>query len=264
MSEKKERKVISISRRVEMVGFYPEKIVHFLQKKCRPERVHTLVFWTKHPENLLSHHKLNRVVREYDHLFIHLTITGMGGTDLEPGIPDPDRVIGLLPELVALVKNPERIRVRFDPVVQLKTDTGRTYSNLSHYEKIAEAAADVHINTLVFSWMQHYPKVKKHLLTRGYTQVEVTPGRRRQQWQQLSERSKKAGVTLKGCCEEGVETAACIDGKLLTRLHPRKIQASTARAGGQRLLCHCTKSWDIGWYYPCPGGCIYCYANPAL
>ncbi len=65
------------------------------------------------------------------------------------------------------------------------------------------------------------------------------------------------------CCEPSLPVQRCIDGALLARLHPTGEPCKTERARGQRKLCGCTVSLDVGHYLPCPNGCVYCYAHPA-
>lgn len=57
----------------------------------------------------------------------------------------------------------------------------------------------------------------------------------------------------------GIRHGRCIDDELLTRLFGLNLSVSKDR--GQRKLCRCVESKDIGAYNTCPSGCIYCYAN---
>ena len=82
-------------------------------------------------------------------------------------------------------------------------------------------------------------------------------------WESMTARAASMGVTLHACCVPGLPRSRCVDGELLSRLHPKGYPCSKRRAKGQRPLCGCTESFDIGWYKPCPTGCLYCYANPA-
>ena len=49
-----------------------------------PDRIHTVVLWTKDPTNLLRHPALRRALSGVGQVFIHWTVTGLGGTFLEP------------------------------------------------------------------------------------------------------------------------------------------------------------------------------------
>ncbi|MFQ5868916.1 MAG: DUF1848 family protein [Candidatus Zixiibacteriota bacterium] len=35
-------------------------------------------------------------------------------------------------------------------------------------------------------------------------------------------------------------------------------------SGGQQQNCRFTKSIDIGQWFHCPHGCVYCYGNPKI
>jgi len=259
-----QKKVISASRRVEMAGFYPEKLVQFLKNRLPPERVHTLFIWTKHPEPLLNNTELHRQLSRYDQCVIHVTVTGMGGTFLEPGILSAEKNLNRLTGLIRLVQDPARLCVRFDPIVHLKFPDGHNYTNLELFPKIAEICKNNDISKIKVSWMSWYPKVVTRLNKRNISPIQISQSRWKQEADWIQKQAKKIGVSVSGCCVPGWPVSACIDGKQLTEMHPNKTPASSAKASGQRLYCGCTKSWDIGWYYPCPGGCLYCYANPIM
>jgi len=258
------RKVISASRRVEMVGFYPDLLCDILDQRCPPEKVHTIVLWSKKPEILLSHQRLQETLKKYDQLFLHLTITGMGGTLLEPGIPKTDDTLSILPDLIHFIGSPRNVRIRFDPVVHVKFQDGTIHSNLSQFDAIAHVVQNLGLREIIISWMTLYPKVMKRLKKAGIEPIEISAEEKKNQRIELQQMADKLGIQLIGCCDSDLPVSSCIDGKLLNLLHPKRVRATTEKASGQREHCGCTKSWDIGWYYPCPGGCLYCYANPKI
>jgi hypothetical protein len=257
-------KVISASRRVDLVGGYPDMLTDLLDEKAPPESVHSLVIWTKSPRNLLSHPTLSPRIKHYQNLFLHLTVTGMGGSILEPNIPSPGDVLTLLPDLIRLFAGPEHIRLRFDPIVHLRMPGGSAYSNLECFADVIKPAANLGISEVTISWMDEYRKVITHLNRKGITPQTPSESLKREELKKLLDGARKHGVTLHGCCEPTMERSKCIDGKLLSDLHPRGLRCSTRRAAGQRELCGCTESYDIGSYRFCPHGCLYCYANPRI
>ncbi len=257
-------KVISASRRVDLVGGYPDLFAELLDKKAPPESVHTLVIWTKSPRNLLFHPVLSGKIGNYENLFLHLAVTGMGGSLLEPNIPPPGEVVELLPSLIRLVGGPEHICLRFDPIVHLRMSDGSAYSNIGMFEEIIRPAARLAVRDVTISWMSEYRKVISHLKKKGIAPLTPSDEEKRKELGFLLDTITKYGGRLHGCCEPIMERSQCIDGSLLSALHPRGIACSTKRACGQRELCGCTESYDIGAYRLCPHGCLYCYANPKV
>ena len=146
-----------------MTACFPDAFVDVLDKKCPPDNVHTLVIWTKNPANLFEHQQLNSKIREYDQLFVHLTVTGMGGSLFEPNVPSPNVVLTWLPALVSLVESPERIRFRFDPIVHFTTKQYSDYTNRDWFERIAPVIARVDIYNVSTSWISPYKKVVNRL-----------------------------------------------------------------------------------------------------
>lgn len=259
---KQYKKVISASRRIDMVGNAPEQFVEILKQKCPPESVHTLVIWTKNAENLFEYRPLFEIVTKYDQLFFHYTVTGMGGSILEPRVPSPEKAMSFLPGLVELAGDPRRLRFRFDPIVNLQMPDGSFYSNLPWFEKFAPPVKESGITDISISWMSQYRKVIARLKRAGITALNVTPEQRQGQFEAIMEIAAKYNFTVHGCCVPGMPRSRCIDGALLTKLHPGKAPCSIRKAKGQRTECGCTESWDIGWYHHCHHGCRYCYANP--
>ncbi|RKY61047.1 MAG: hypothetical protein DRP95_03410, partial [Candidatus Latescibacterota bacterium] len=58
------RLVLSASRRTDLVAFYPEVLLGAL-RRYTPERVHTVVLWTKDPRNLFRNRKLREALSTY-------------------------------------------------------------------------------------------------------------------------------------------------------------------------------------------------------
>jgi DNA repair photolyase len=259
----KSNHIISASRRTDLVAWFPDQLAEKILK-IQPERIHTLVIWTKNPRNILDHGKLNRTLRELDHIFIHLTVTGLGGTGIEPGVPPPIEIIPILDDLVDFVGNPDRIRWRFDPLLAWM-ESGVRHDNLDYFSELAPFFQRSGIKNVITSFCSIYPKVNGRFAEHGkFTPLEFTEPEKIATRELLKNISSDYAMNLKWCCDLRAESSICIDGNVLTRLHPEGVPASTEKASGQRENCLCTKSWDIGWYTQiCGGGCLYCYGNPS-
>ncbi len=245
-----------------MVGTDPDRLADILGSSHPPEQTHTVVVWTKNPIRLLGHQSLRQRLGSYDQVFVHLTVTGMGGTLLEPRVPPWDCVCGVIPDVVALVGDPRRVRLRFDPIVHLRLPDGTDYTNFPLFEAVVARARQAGVTDVTVSWMSLYRKVSRRLERAAIAPVHVDRGTWAREAAYLLRVARRLGVRLHGCCVSGWDRSACIDGRLLTRLHPRREPCSVARAKGQREICGCTDSVDIGWYVPCAHGCVYCYAEP--
>ena len=256
--------IISASRRTDMIASDPANLVARLEEKAPPTTTHTIVLWTKNPQNILSNKALRNRLLQYEQLFLHLSITGLGGTSLEPRVPKPNSVLSLLPSLINFVQGPERISIRFDPIVHFKMPDGSFICNLSFFEKLAPTLAQHKLHHVVTSWVQIYGKVSRRLQKLGIRPVSLTDDKRQKETVWLQNRAREHGIELRGCCVPGWTKFRCIDAGRLNQLHPRGRVADSRKAGGQRPLCGCSKSLDIGWYSLCIHGCIYCYGNPQI
>jgi hypothetical protein len=253
--------VISASRRTDMVGCYPEVLLERL-KGFPAKNVHSLVVWTKNPKNMIVEEALRRTLREYRQIYVHLTITGMGGAEFEPMIPTWEEAVGMIPPLIEVVGDPRRISWRFDPILEAE-DRGRNYSNFDLFPRLAEAIAPLGVKNCRVSWVSPYKKVLARLADKGWHLAFRTLQERIDQANILNQVAREHGMCLFFCSMEGFPMSRCIDGELLSEIHPDSRGCSQEKARGQRPLCGCTQSLDIGWYsLRCQHGCLYCYARP--
>lgn len=284
------------TRRTDLVGCFPDLFAERLNA-YPPQEVHTVVIWTKSPAPILRHEALRQALVRHRHHFLHLTVTGLGGSVIEPGVPRWQTVMNLLPRLVTFFGRAERIQIRFDPLVffrfreppqpglfpeLLRGQRGRRpealgedllfdakgsiYSNVRLFRPIAEKAIECGVTVFFTSFYLPYPHVRRRI---GRATVElINPLLRvkRQVAEHLLEEARSLGITLYGCATPEslpFPRGACIDGELLSRLHPDGLQASTVRDPLQRKWCLCTLARDLGYYEEvCRLGCIYCYATP--
>ncbi len=258
------KKVISASRRVDLLTFYSDFMVKRLEE-IGTENIHTLVIWTKNPQNMLAHPKLKEVLKKLNQIYVLLTITGLGGTALEPHAPTKDQVFKQLPRIIDLLGSSQRLAVRYDPLIDVIYQEKIRISNLdiNLFEKILSQAHILGIKRVIVSYVTLYQKVEKRLKQNGFKVVdhrieEIVDFIKNQ----MIPRTEKLGMELSTCVLPDLTTKGCIDGKILSELHPSQEPCSKAKDRGQRENCHCTKSTDIGQWFACYHNCLYCYGNP--
>ncbi len=280
------KKVISASRRTDLVAFFPRWLSKvFEEERARvvgpsrhtytvdlsPEAVHTIVLWSKNFSDLIEDkYGLGTALQKYDQLYLHFTITGLGGTFIEKGVPPPPVALTQLVSLIDIIGTPKRISVRFDPVVFWKEDE-EVRTNLSSFEKLAPELAALGIKNIRFSFAQWYGKAVRRAARYGFNYVDPSEEEKKKAARSLSQEAKNWKLRLYACSQDflskipGIQPASCVDGKLLSRLHPSQEEVSTKKDRSQRAECRCTESVDIGSYtQSCPHSCLYCYANPRI
>lgn len=278
-------RIISASRRTDLIAHFPEYLRDSLKKRkavvfgsfkgkyevdLNPENVHTIVLWSKDFSNLISNkYDLKDILSEYSQLYFLFTITGLGGTFLEPFVPKPEIAISQIDELVKIAGNPERVAIRFDPITYWKKD-GIIENNLNFFPIVAKAVKESGVKRIIFSFMSIYPKCVKRAEKVGIEWINIEREKKKEIIEKIYEMAERAGIELLNCCnpetlEFGAKKASCIDGELLNRLHPKGWKVEIKKDKGQRKDCGCNYSVDIGSYtQSCPHACLYCYANPRV
>jgi hypothetical protein len=280
------KKVISASRRTDLVAFFPDWLAGAVCEEkamvlgpsgrkitvdLNPGSVHTFVLWSKNFRNLIENRSgLRDGLGKYDQLYFHFTITGMGGTQVERAVPSPEEAMEQLEPLLSVAGLPGRISLRFDPVVYW-TEGDEIRTNLRFFERLAEKAASSGIRDIRFSFAQWYGKSKRRAERLGFAYVDPALEVKRRDALYLAEAAGRNTLNLYCCSQDfladlpGIQPSACIDGRFLQAVHPEGLPVSIGKDRAQRRECRCTESVDIGSYtQTCPHSCVYCYANPKL
>lgn len=267
--------VISASRKTD-IAFHPDLLVNGIAERERKGMdIHSVVIWSKHPEKLVEEPFVS-IISEYHAkgygMFFHLSITGFGGRQfgmeasgkplcIEPGVITWEDSVSLLPYLINMVGDPRRIRVRIDPLLKFIDAEGCQFSNYDLLPIITEECASAGITDFSCKHVDVYAKVSKRFEKVGATLIEATQPERLKIWKKCRELEFQRGIHFSSCADGVLGGFACIDGARLTELHPTNRKASL-NDKSTRNGCSCTDSIDIGWYYGCPSGCLYCYGAP--
>lgn len=257
--------IISASRRTDLPGFYPQWTVRKIIRKRKP--IHSVFFWTKHPHSFLIHSILRELVQNHlKNPFLLLTITGLGGTRIEPNVPSADDLIKILPSVIEVFHGmAERIRWRFDPVLP----------NVSHdkiFSRIAPKIRQCGITECIIS----LPAMRsmKGRLIKIYNKYGIgvwNQDEARTTVENLLKVAHKYDISIYSCATDILNTwfpgeikpASCINAEFARRFHPDGLKIEYQKDRAQRKSCTCTVSEDIGSYTltPCTSGCLYCYSK---
>lgn len=269
--------IISASRRTDIPAFYPEWFMGRIGQgfavyrnpfggqehrvSLLPEDVHSIVFWSKNYDPLLSHlPELEK--RGYDFCF-HFTITGLPQI-FEESVPSVRMTLIQFRKLADRY-GPHRLFWRYDPIL-FSDQTGAEH-HLETFTRLAESLSGSTLRCYI-SFAQFYAKMKRNVenlrQSRGIRCWDPADEIKKSLISQMAEISEDNGIALLACCNESlvggrINKGSCIDGHLLKTLFPHK--PFPFKPNPTRPQCACTDSRDIGAYNTCPHGCRYCYAN---
>ena len=281
--------VISASRRTDIPAFYMpwfmeqitkgffEVINPFNQRvsvvPATPQEVHTIVFWSKNFGPFIDEGFGDRLFKQGYNLFFNFTVNS-DNSILEPNVPPLKERLDQLQYLSDHFGS-RSIRWRFDPICYYETGQEHLHDNLNDFTTIGEQAAAAGIDHCITSFMDHYPKIRKRLLSRpGLRLIDPPLTDKVDTLIKMETRLAGLNIHLTTCCEKEVIAAlpagcsvtpsSCIPNDLLMELYVGNI--SLRKDTGQRVKagCGCKVSVDIGSYrhQPCYHNCLFCYANP--
>jgi len=281
--------VISASRRTDIPAFYMPWFMERIDQgyvevvnpfnrisrmvELEPDRVHTIVFWSKDFGPFLTGGYGETLRRKGYPLFFQFTLNG-GPSTLEPRIPS---LSVRLDQLRALCDHysPQSVAWRFDPITFFEDSSGKIHNNMTDFKEIAQRAAQFGITECISSFMDPYVKVCRRMLkATGLRFIDPSIETKMNIILEIAKILEKKQIHLSLCCEKsllsvlpkdsGITGASCIPNERLIELFGPGIP--TQRDTGQRVKkgCGCKVSVDIGDYkkHPCFHGCLYCYANP--
>ncbi|HCW08197.1 MAG TPA: hypothetical protein DGG95_12625 [Cytophagales bacterium] len=207
------------------------------------------------PAIIISKHPLviYDVLRKIDavNVIVHCTITGMGGTVLEPNVPQIKEAIEGYHKLIKNYGS-SRVVLRIDPIVPTKKGEAIALDVLKMGNILREMRKQDYMRVRI-SFLDLYPHVKERLLQAGlglpdydfHAPLEV----RNRIWEKMG----KPEV----CGEPDLPSTGCISKIDLELLGIKE----ETREGKQRPTCACAgnKFELLKSKKHCPSGCLYCY-----
>ena len=251
------------------------------QVDARVETLHAIVFWSKNYGPFLEMGAVDELMDMGHHLFFNFTLNTPDPL-LEPGLPPLEDRLAQAKALTRLT-GPRALAWRFDPICFYRHGDGPRQHNLGAFLPLADAMAELGVDTCITSFYDAYAKVDRRI---GYLNKQGNPALRFESpsttekeeiLQRMADQLADRGINLHLCCErtlldrlilKGIAVAPgnCINGHRLRELYGGTPDIKKDR--GQRAAqgCSCTQSVDIGSYeaHPCPHNCLFCYAHTGL
>lgn len=226
-----------------------------------PEDVDAIVFWTRDAGPLMG--SLDELEERGFRFYFQVTLVNYPKA-LEPGALGQEAAVATFRRLADRV-GPARIVWRYDPI--LVAPALGTAWHEERFERIAAALAGS-TGRVVVSFYDEYPFTRarlRRLDAEGLSPVEPMAEGIGPLVRALVSSAAAHGMSMASCAEKidlrpyGVQPGRCVDPDLMGRLFG--IEVPAGKDPGQRPLCGCAPSRDIGAYDTCPRGCLYCYAS---
>jgi hypothetical protein len=216
------------------------------------EKIHTLLISTKDFRPLLDVPSLRKAAEKCDQVCVNLTITGLGGTLIEPRVPTMKVMLDRIRELVDFVGDPRRITWCYSPILSWN---GISNMSVEMFSSIAEKMSLIGVSRIMAVFFQTYSHKR-------ITPDNVDPEVKLRFAEEIDNIAGKLGFTVSVCKYGRLHRLKCVDMDYFVDVHPTK---DGSIIGHYRSFPppkgHCRDViWDIGWYKPvCGHGCLYCY-----
>lgn len=189
------------------------------------------------------------LVKEYqDKLIVHVTITGHGGSEIEPNIPYSTKVFYQFKKIVELL-GPQKTVLRIDPIIPTPCGINTAYK--IYYESLFYPDHRLRVSIL-----DNYPHVNRRFEKAGLPTLNY---RFHESYSKRKEIISYFGDRVEICGEPGFSSIGCVSNKDLRALGlPLETVDSQSH---QRKYCNCLdiKKELLTNREQCPYKCLYCY-----
>ena len=209
------------------------------------------------------------VAKNKDKLVVHATVTGYGGTVLEPNVPTLDESRDFVQDLLNAGFSKHKTVIRVDPIIPTK-------KGLATAERVMKAFIDGGFYRFRVSVLDNYPHVCKRFrearlpvlyngnfmpTTKDFEATDAMLA------SVLAYASSKGagdgrGFRLECCAEPNLRNATkcgCISAYDLSLLGLDTREADDAGVQRRNCMCYSGKTELLEHKQRCPNGCLYCY-----
>ena len=203
---------------------------------------------------------IEKLVEYQGKIILHCTVTGMGGSRIEPFVP---RAIDTHKGLVKLLEAGfpvSHVVLRVDPIVP-------TERGMNTALDVITAFGGLGIKRLRFSFLDNYKHVKTRFKKEGIPELyggefHAPLELRREYAKKIEEVAKDAGFeSIEACGEPGIESISCLSQKDIDILGLTD-QVTLEGSAEQRESCNCpANKTELLRIKPhqCEHKCLYCY-----
>lgn len=268
--------IISASRRSDIPAFFGEWFVNRLKEGfvlvrnplnansvsrilLSPKFIECIVFWTKNATDFMRYlPMIDSLGYKY---YFQYTLTSYS-KDVEPKVPEKRKVIDNFIELSKRLGK-EKVVWRYDPI--LLTPKYDMEYHVKWFEYLCKELSP-YTEKCIISFLDDYAFLKD-----GLNALNVQNMAETQMFmlaEAFSQIAQKYNLKLASCSEKmdlgklRISHNSCIDGDLIERITGLRI--NKRKDAGQRPLCGCIESREIGTFNTCRHGCAYCYARRGL
>ena len=201
-----------------------------------------------------------KLVEHQDKIILHLTVTGMGGSRIEPFVPKAEDTYKKLLELLENGFPVSHVVLRVDPIVP-------TEKGIETALGVITAFSGLGIKRLRFSFLDNYKHVKKRFKEEGIAELYNgefhAPLELRQEYaKKIEEVAHDGGFEIvEACGEPGIESVSCLSQRDIDILGLAD-KITLEGSAEQRDSCGCpANKTQIIKVKPhrCEHKCLYCY-----
>jgi DNA repair photolyase len=208
-----------------------------------------VILITKNPIKLFEY-------REYipPKSIIHTTITGHGGTALEPNVPVVEEAIEAYKKLVAIFGS-QRVVLRVDPIIPTVNAVTKALHVIGQKQgrfRVSMLDLYPHVKGRLFGKMPDLAQALTEERLYGQNAVHLQDSLRLPALKHLA----RMGAEI--CGEPGIECTGCVS---IRDLEIMGIMPKGSGKSKQRSACACVaeKTELLTKRHPCAHGCLYCY-----
>lgn len=207
----------------------------------------------------LTNALIDKLVQNKDKIILHLTVTGWGGSELEPFVPSAETTRKKFGQLLEKGFPIEQCVLRIDPCIPTKI-------GLEKMCGVVRLFSDADIKRVRFSVLDMYDHVKKRFKEKNielpFETFHAPIEQRKHMYDVLVNLGKKYGFEVEACAEPDIESVSCLSQKDIDILGlTDKIKLIGNK--GQRSNCGCPSNKKElikeGFKKKCGNGCKYCY-----
>lgn len=203
---------------------------------------------------------IEKLVEHKDKIILHLTVTGMGGSRIEPFVPKAEDTHAKLVQLLEAGFPASHVVIRVDPIVP-------TERGMNTALDVIAAFGGIGIKRLRLSFLDNYKHVKSRFAKEGIPalyggEFHAPLEERLVHAKKIEEVARDAGFeSIEACGEPGIESISCLSQKDIDILGLTD-QITLEGSAEQRESCGCpANKSELLKVRPhqCENKCLYCY-----